>query len=141
MPKNTSACTKKIAKEVMDGITDGNSLSKVCKSLGLNYNTVYSWINGTEKDRLFKDSARAYKAGYDRIADDCIDIADDGSNDTYKLDDGTVRTDSEVIQRSRLRIDTRIRLLGKWSQKYSDKLNVDMSGQVTVNIGSDDKDL
>lgn len=115
-----SNCTKQVAEEVMDGIAEGKSLSKVCRDLDLNYNTVYSWINETEKDKLFKNSSRAYKAGYDRIADDCIDIADDGSNDVID-DDGVKRTNTEVIQRSRVRIDTRIRLLGKWSKKYSEK--------------------
>jgi hypothetical protein len=51
--------------------------------------------------------------GCDALADECLEIADDSE---IKPDD------------KRIRIDTRIRLIGKWSQRYSDKMAHEHSG-------------
>lgn len=125
MPSNQTTCTQNKADKVLDGLADGNSLSKVCRDLGngYNYSTVKNWIKtfGGEGE-FFADSARAYEVGYDKIADDCIDIADESGVDVSVDDKGNYTVDGEVIQRSRLRIDTRLRLLGKWNaKKYGDK--------------------
>lgn len=70
--------------------------------------------------------ARACEARADKIFDDLLDIADDGSNDTYVDDNGMPRTDTEVIQRSKLRVDTRKWMLAKLApKKYGDKLDID----------------
>ena len=50
------------------------------------------------------------------MADECIDIADDP---TIEAAD------------KRIKIDTRIRLIGKWSQRYSDKVTVKSESTVT----------
>jgi hypothetical protein len=39
--------------------------------------------------------ARARLIGYQTMADEIIDISDDGSNDTYKDENGNVRTDHD----------------------------------------------
>lgn len=58
----------------------------------------------------------------DRMAEEILQIADDGRNDTYEDADGHERTDSDVIQRSRLRVDTRKWLMSKLApKKYGDK--------------------
>lgn len=59
-------------------------------------------------------SAHARDLGYDALADECLEIADG----------------SEPADVKRIRIDTRIRLLGKWSQRYSDKTETHHSGEV-----------
>jgi len=124
-----TTCTQSTANDILKGIAKGDSLSKVCEDLNLIYNTVYSWIR-IHKDSFFKDSARAYEAGYDKIADDCIEIADDWHKDVSVDDKGRETVDHEVIQRSRLRIDTRLRLLGKWAPKrYGDKIDVNHGAQ------------
>ena len=47
------------------------------------------------------------------------------SNDTYMDADGNVKTDNEVIQRSKLRVDTRKWLASKMApKKYGDKLGL-----------------
>lgn len=81
--------------------------------------------------------ARAREAQADKLAEDILQIADDGSNDTYKDDDGNVRTEHDVIARSRLRVDARKWLAGKMAPKrYGDKLDVDakLSGSLTVEV-------
>jgi hypothetical protein len=62
-------------------------------------------------------------------AEEILDIADDGSNDWIKREkeEGRIETvvDSEHINRSRLRVDTRKWLLSKLdAKKYGDKLAV-----------------
>jgi hypothetical protein len=70
--------------------------------------------------------ARAREVGYDAIAEECLQIADDGTNDWMeKLDKDGVpigwQLNGEHVQRSKVRIETRLKLLAKWSNKYSDK--------------------
>jgi hypothetical protein len=68
--------------------------------------------------------ARAREVGYDAIAEECLNIADDASNDwmerTGEKGAGWM-LNGEHVQRSKLRIETRLKLLAKWSNKYSDK--------------------
>ena len=124
-------CTQTKADKVMESIAQGNSLLQTCENLKLSYGTVYSWIIN-HKDTFFKNSTHAYDTGYDALADQCLEIADESHNDKITLEDGRVVVDNEAIQRSRLRIDTRLRLLGKWKpKKYGDKLQTEHSGNVT----------
>lgn len=56
------------------------------------------------------------------LAEELIDIADDGSNDYYVDGKGNEQVDFENIQRSRLRVDTRKWLAGKLASKlYGEK--------------------
>jgi hypothetical protein len=69
--------------------------------------------------------ARSREIGYQKLADELIEIADDGSNDTYEDADGNKRVDHDHIARSRLRVDTRKWLLSKALPKiYGDKVAV-----------------
>ena len=57
------------------------------------------------------------------LADEILAISDDGLNDTYTDDDGNVRTATDVVARSRLRVDSRKWMLSKMLPKvYGDKL-------------------
>ena len=63
-------------------------------------------------------------------AEDVVEIADDGLNDTYTDDQGRKRTDYDVLGRSKLRIDTRIRLMeSEASRLFGKKLDVTTDGQ------------
>lgn len=73
--------------------------------------------------------ARAYERSADAIVEECYNIADDGSNDWMKKNDGEnpgYVLHGEHIQRSKLRVDFR-----KWDaarrnpRKFGDKLAVD----------------
>ena len=71
--------------------------------------------------------ARAREAQADKMAEDILQIADDGANDTYKDDKGNIMTDHDVVARSRLRVDARKWLASKMApKKYGDK--VELSG-------------
>ena len=77
--------------------------------------------------------ARARSIGYERLADEILTISDDGLNDTYTDENGNVRTDQDVIARSRLRVDSRKWMLAKMLPKvYGDKV---------THQGDDDKPI
>lgn len=88
--------------------------------------TVRSWA--IDKENPFSAQyEKARLAGYGRMADELLDIADDGTNDYVEREreNGTkhVVFDSEHVQRSRLRVDTRKWLLSKALPKvYGDKI-------------------
>jgi len=90
----------------------------VCRDIGLKLSTFYEWM---EKDpELAARFARARKSGFDIIAESLLDIADAPPPLTQQ---GV--TDSGAVQHTKLRIDTRLKLLAKWDPKrYGEKLEV-----------------
>lgn len=92
------------------------------------WTTVYEWQKAHEEFSL--RIAHARELGEEAIAQDCLKIADDGWNDTYIDDKGNKRTDTDVIQRSKLRIETRLKLLAKWNpRKWGEKVDLNHGGQ------------
>lgn len=100
-------------EDICARLAEGNSLRKVCRDLGLKESSVRYWL--TKDENAFAHSARARELGCDALADECLEIAD-----------GVDPTDVK-----RVKIDTRIRLIGKWSQRYSDKLAITNKTEVT----------
>lgn len=90
------------------------------------WRTVYRW---KAEDATFSARiAGAREAGFDAIAEECLDIADDTSRDTLTDDNGD-RANTEWISRSKLKIETRLKLLAKWDPKrYGDKIQQEHSG-------------
>jgi hypothetical protein len=69
--------------------------------------------------------ARARDTGHDIIAQECLEIADRKAEDYMVLADGREQLDREHVQRSKLRIETRLKLLAKWNpKKWGDKLEL-----------------
>lgn len=105
-----SLYTDELAREALRLIAEGTSVSRAARQLSIPPSTLRTWIiDGTG---LFADSPRAYDLGYDALADECLEIADDPD----------IPSDQK-----RIRIDTRLRLLGKWSKRYADKQTVEMT--------------
>ena len=84
--------------------------------------------------------ARAREEGYDAIAESCIDIADDARNDWMERRDDKgegYALNGDHVQRSKLRVWTRLQLLAKWSpKKYGDR--VELTGEMTHRNLSDE---
>lgn len=119
-------------EELLDRLGEGESLSSICRDPRMPaYRTVYAWLEeGTGPDGFDAQFRSARARGLDKIADDCIDIADESENDTFINGDGVRVINQEVIQRSRLRIDTRLRLLGKWNRsKYGEGVDITSGGE------------
>jgi hypothetical protein len=67
--------------------------------------------------------ARAREEGFDAIAREALEIADDGRRDYVPLENGGLAVDHDHIARSRLRVDTRLKLLAKWDPKrYGERI-------------------
>jgi len=119
--------------EILEWIASGQTLREYCRQAGKpSYGTVYDWL---EVDKEFASRfARAREQGEDVIAQECLAIADDGTNDWMEEqhgedEDSSWRINGEHIQRSRLRVDTRLKLLAKWNpKKYGDKVQNEVSG-------------
>lgn len=97
------------------------------------WHTVYYWM---DKEPEFSGAiARAREIGYDAIAEETLQIADDATNDYMERNGGEDAPgyvlNGEHVQRSKLRIETRLKLLAKWSpKKYGDRVNLEHSGKV-----------
>lgn len=88
--------------------------------------TIYRWL--VENESFREQYARAKDTQLEMMAEEMLDIADDGSNDLMTIVKGDVayeQENKEVTNRSRLRVDTRKWLLSKLNpKKYGDKLDV-----------------
>lgn len=117
-----SEYTDELAAKICSKLAEGKTLRAVCRIDGMPpESTVRRWalddFNG-----FAAQYARAREIGYHSMADEALDIADDGSNDTYEVE-GREVTNQDVIARSRLRVDTRKWLLSKALPKvYGDKV-------------------
>jgi len=124
--------------------TSSKSLRTICKEEGMpSVRTVLSWLSAGDKEDgnpLFKaflrQYARAREEQADFLAEEIIEIADDGSNDlmTVGKGDASYETENkEVTNRSKLRVDARKWIASKLKpKKYGDKLDMDLNLPDTV---------
>lgn len=121
-----------MATRICEGIASGRSLRTICEDEAMpDKATVFRWLAAHED---FRDQyARAREAQADAMLEEILDIADDGKNDSYTDEEGNVRTNQDVIARSRLRVDTRKWAMSKMApKKYGDKLDLSHSGQLAL---------
>ncbi len=116
-----------IIEAVIQGISKGEPLREICRRDGFpNYSVVYDWMK--EDEKFSQRFARARDEGHDAIAEECLSIADNASNDWMEVNDPDnpgYRLNGDHVQRSKLRIDTRLKLLAKWNpKKYGEKLEL-----------------
>lgn len=110
----------------MADIAEGKSARAVCRARGWNWGDF--WRMTLDEPRA-SQYARARESGWAAMAEDCLVVSDDGTNDTYVDDEGRAKTDHDVIARSRLRVDTRKWLLSKMLPKvYGEKQTHEVTG-------------
>lgn len=124
-----SKYSREVADQILELIRQGQSLASICKPDNMPAASTFRLWVADDVDDLSARSARAYSIGYDAIADQCVEIADQAP-DIHPI---TGAKDSASVQDKRLRIDTRLRLLGKWApKKYGDKIDLNHSGNVGI---------
>lgn len=139
--------SEELADAICERLMDGESLRAICADENMpGKTTVFRWLASNE---TFRDQyAKAREAQAEAMADEMLDIADNGSNDWMKKNFGEETRwveNAEAIRRSALRIDTRkwiaSRLLPK---KYGDKTQLtgpDGASPVQIVIASKDADI
>ncbi len=113
---------------------NATSLRRVCQEDDMpSMGTVCRWLLEYPDFRDKYDAARDLRA--DILHEDLIDIADDTSNDKYIDDKGNERVDWEVVNRSKLRIDTRKWILARMNpKKYGDTQRAELDVDTTIKI-------
>lgn len=122
-----STYTQEVADEICARLSKGEPLAQICRDEHMPaVRTVSHW---KDANTAFKaDFARGRDEGYDAIAADCLAIADETAFDTIQGEHGD-RANTEWISRSKLRIETRLKLLAKWDPKrYGDKVTNELTG-------------
>jgi hypothetical protein len=124
-PGSPTTYTPELATAICAHIADGKSLRTIAALDGMPaQSTIMLWLDGRNPE-FSEQYVRAREAQADKLAEEILSIADDGSNDTIIDDQGNQRTDAEAIQRSKLRVDARKWLASKMApKKYGDKLAV-----------------
>lgn len=128
-----STYTDEVAADICERLANGEPLATMCRDNDHlpAWRTVYDWMDA--RPDFAAAIARAREIGFDVIAAGCLDIAEDGSHDYKhkKRSNGEEyeEFDAEHVQRSKLRIETRLKLLAKWDPKrYGDKITNELTG-------------
>lgn len=110
---------------ICDSLIEGMSLRNICKQEDMPHiTTVLRWARDNHDFRNQYALAREMQA--DIHADDVVDISDDTSEDEIEDENGNKRQNSEFVNRSRLRVDSRKWAAAKMNpKKYGDRMIVD----------------
>jgi len=130
------------AMTIADMVSAGTTLIDACRAFDIPITTIYSRIAANPKFRDMMERAR--EIGFDVLANECLSIADDGTNDyvekvNRRTGEAYEALDKEHIARSKLRVETRLKLLAKWHpKKYGEKLQVEQkTATVAIPISDD----
>jgi hypothetical protein len=122
-----------IAEIICARIAEGETLRAICREDGMpSFRTVYTWQD--EQPEFAARIASARAQGEDVIAQECLAIADDGTNDWMEQHSegaaaAAYKLNGEHVQRAKLRIDTRLKLLAKWNpRRWGDKVQTELTG-------------
>ena len=124
----TESVPAEIANAIIAWIADGKPLREFCRIEGNpSHQTVYNWL---QKDKEFSlRFAGARESGEDLIAQECLEIADETPMMTITFGENGSKEciDNAGIQRNKLRVDTRLKLLAKWNpRKYGERVQQDV---------------
>jgi hypothetical protein len=125
--------TQELADRICEQLALGYSIRTVCRGEGMpSVASIFNWFRTYPE--FLEQYTRAKQESSDAMAEDILDIADDGSNDymaiTRKDESEAWQLNGEHLQRSRLRVETRKWLMAKMKpKKYGEKLDVVSDGE------------
>jgi hypothetical protein len=116
-------------------LAEGLSLRSICRQDGMPaIALVLTWLR--DEPAFLIQYTRAREAQADALAEDILEIADDGRNDWMEREDPEnpgYNFNGEHIQRSKLRVDARKWLASKMApKKYGEKVETAHTGAVEV---------
>lgn len=116
----TSVRTPELETTIVEGIADGIPLRQLCREHGVSKSSVYAWL--AEDADFAGRFARAREEGFDAIAEEALEIAEETPERTSTQFGDKV--DPGFVQHQRNRIETRLKLLAKWDPKrYGDRVD------------------
>ena len=109
--------TPQVVDEILLRLAHGEPLARICSDPHMpDFSTVRRWEDEDSEFRALSTRARIHGTHF--IADDCMRIADHPTLDPAD---------------KRIRIDTRLRLIGKWNARiYGDRQIHDVNANLTV---------
>lgn len=127
----------KLAAEICERLSVGESLHSICDDDHIpSRQVVLGWA--MDKSHKFYDQyAHARKLQAENMANEIMDIADDGRNDfverVNRRGEVEIVADHEHINRSRLRVDARKWIASRLLPKvYGDRQHVEIEGTVSM---------
>lgn len=127
-----SIYTLDLADTFLARLAEGRSVRSICRDDDMPVTTtIFRWLR---EDESFKQRYEvANEARAHALAEDILEIADDGKNDWMEKNDPEnpgYRVNGEHVQRSRLRVDSRKWLASKILPKnYGDKTTTEVHGK------------
>jgi hypothetical protein len=125
--------TEELALKVCEEIAStSKSLRTICAQEGMpSVRTVLYWLR--DKEEFLRQYTRAKEEQADLLVEEMIDISDDGSNDLMTItkgDESYEVENKEVVNRSKLRVETRKWIASKLKpKKYGDKVQNELTGK------------
>lgn len=125
--------TEELALRVCEEIAStSKSLKTICAQEGMpSVRTVLHWLR--DKEEFLRQYTRAKEEQADLLVEEMIDISDDGSNDLMTItkgDESYEVENKEVVNRSKLRVETRKWIASKLKpKKYGDKVTNEITGK------------
>ena len=133
-----SVRTAEIENAMLEWVAEGRTLRDFCRQENTPaWRTIYDWL---DSDAEFSARfARARSLGHDAIAEEALEIANTPMEGTITTEDedGTSVRREDMLGHRKLQVETRLKLLAKWSpKKYGDKLELagDAQSPLTVAI-------
>ena len=122
-----------IARIICEQLSEGIPLRQICRENDgfPAWRTVYDWMGRDEE--LSASIARARDIGYDALAEECLQIADNvkvGVRKVYSSgaeegEDSMTVHEEDMLGHRKLQIETRLKLLAKFHPtKYGDKIGL-----------------
>lgn len=119
----------KLVPIICDRLAKGEPLAAICRDLGVNRRTVNLWRK--EDASIDEQIQDARDDGYDYLAKECLDIADNTEEGEVIVEKGGKQEvqRGDMLGHRKLKIDTRLKLLAKWDPKrYGDKQQLEHTG-------------
>ena len=117
-----------LVNQVCELLEKGNSLRSALTKVNISSQTFYAIIDIDEEKS--KQYARACEERADAIFEDILKISDASEDDLIIDENGNPVTNHNVIQRDRLRVDSRKWMLSKMQpKKYGNKLDLTTGGE------------
>jgi hypothetical protein len=121
-----------LADRICEQVALGKSMRTICDADDMPaMSSVFKWLR--LHPEFAEQYARAKDEAADAMAEDILDIADDGRNDWMEIrgdEDAGWKLNGEHVQRSKLRVDARKWLAAKLKpKKYGERISTELTGK------------